>query len=138
MYVRDCMTPKPVTITTSCTLSEAYELMLRKHIRHLPVVDAQLHLVGLVTDRDIRRVAPSPLLPAVRAEAEQIMETTTVERVMVHAPATVTPEQPLADAVRIMVDKKFGALPVLQGGKLVGILSQIDVLRQWLKAQPRA
>lgn len=135
MFVKDCMTPRPVTIAASETLQGAMELMTMKRIRHLPVLDAAGKLVGMVTDRDLRRVWPSPM--SSNREADQAsMETTTVERVMVRAPTTVSSTQNLKDAVKVMVEKKFGALPVVDAGKLVGIVTPIDVMRAWQKANP--
>ncbi len=133
MLVRDTMTPNPVTISITETLQAAMELMAMKRIRHLPVVDAKGSLIGLVTDRDLRRAAPSPLF---KGDREEAMDHQTVERVMVRAPTTVEAMQNLKVAVQLFVDKKYGALPVLQGGKLVGILSPIDVMKAWLKTQP--
>ena len=137
MLVRECMTAKPITVTLQETLQGAMELMAMKRVRHLPVVDAAGKLVGLVTDRDLRRIAPSPLFPVEPAEAETTMEKTTVERVMVRSPATVAPAQNLKEAVRMLVEKKYGALPVVENGRLVGIVTPIDIMRVWEKAQPK-
>jgi CBS domain-containing protein len=130
VLVRDSMTPKPITITAKESLQGAMELMAMKRIRHLPVVDAHGALIGLVTDRDLRRAAPSPLFPSGDDKQAQL-EGTTVERVMVRAPTTISANAKLDDAIRILVEKKFGALPVLDGQKLVGILTPIDVMRRW-------
>lgn len=135
MLVRDTMTPRPITITTAESLQGAMELMAMKHIRHLPVVDANGALIGLVTDRDLRRVAPSPVI---KGGDHAQMDTTTVERVMVRSPTTIGAEQDLREAVTIFVDKKYGALPVLDAaGKLVGIVTPIDVMKAWPGAVPK-
>lgn len=105
-----------------------------KRIRHLPVVDAQGTLIALVTDRDLRRAAPSPLFPDPAQTAQ--MDELTVDRIMVRAPCTIGPNQTLQEAIRLMVDKKYGALPVLDNGKLVGILTPIDVMRACASRQP--
>ncbi len=136
MFVRDSMTPTPITITVKETLQGAMELMAMKRIRHLPVVDGGGKLIGMVTDRDLRRVAPSPLFGGDPAQAEGQLESTTVERVMIRSPATIGPQQRLQDAMKVMVEKKYGALPVVDGPKLVGIITPIDVMKSWLKAQP--
>lgn len=133
MLVRDTMTPNPITITAAETLQGAMELMAMKRIRHLPVVDARGALIGLVTDRDLRRLAPSPLF---KGDREEAMDHATVERAMVRAPTTIEASQNLKVAGQLFVEKKYGALPVLQNGKLVGILTPIDVMRAWLKTQP--
>lgn len=130
LHVRDLMTPSPVTITVHETLQGAMELMSMKHIRHLPVTNGHGELVGLVTDRDLRRVAPSPVFKS-PGIPHDVMDHTPVERVMVRAPTTIDAAADVREAVTIFVDKKYGALPVLDGGKLVGILTPIDVMRAW-------
>lgn len=136
MFVRDSMTPRPITITAQESLQGAMELMAMKRIRHLPVVDASGKLIGMVTDRDLRRVAPSPLFGGPPAEVEGQLEGTTVERVMIKSTATIGPNARLQDAMKLMVEKKYGALPVVDGVRLVGILTPIDVMKSWLEAQP--
>lgn len=136
MFVRDSMTPKPITITVQESLQAAMELMAMKRIRHLPVVDGTGKLIGMVTDRDLRRVAPSPLFGGDPAQVEGQLEGTTVERVMIKSPATIGPHARLQDAMKLMVEKKYGALPVVDGVRLVGIVTPIDVMKSWLKAQP--
>lgn len=131
MLVRDIMTSRPITVGPEETLQGALELMVMKRIRHLPVVDAQGHLVGLVTDRDLRRAAPSPLFPTGQDTQAQL-DSVRVERVMVKAPTAIAVDAKLDDALKLFVEKKYGALPVLQGGRLVGILTPIDVMRAWL------
>jgi acetoin utilization protein AcuB len=136
VFVRDCMTPNPVTVSLQETLQSAMELMAMKRIRHLPVIDAAGKLIGLVTDRDLRRAAPSPLFSADREKDQASMDKTTVERIMVRSPSTIASTQNLKDATRLMVEKKYGALPVVDNGKLVGIVTPIDVMKAWLKSQP--
>lgn len=131
MLVREIMTSRPITVAATESLQGALEVMAMKRIRHLPVVDAQGLLVGLVTDRDLRRAAPSPLFPT-GEDTQAQLDSVTVERVMVKAPTTIAPDAKVEDALRLFVEKKFGALPVLQGGRLVGILTPIDVMRAWL------
>lgn len=135
MHVRDSMTPHPVTVTIQETLQGAMELMAMKRIRHLPVVDDAGSLIGLVSDRDLRRAAPSPLFADRELAAEQL-DHTTIERIMVRSPQTVTPSLRMQEAVKMMVEKKYGALPVVENGKLIGIITPIDVMKAFLKTQP--
>ena len=130
------MTPKPITITVQESMQGAMELMAMKRIRHLPVVDGAGKLIGLVSDRDLRRAAPSPLFGADHEKAAGQLDSTTVERIMIRSPATIGPQQRLQDAMKLMVEKKYGALPVVEAGRLVGIITPIDVMKSWLKAQP--
>lgn len=136
MHVRDSMTPAPITITLTESLQGAMELMAMKRIRHLPVIDETGKLIGLVTDRDLRRAAPSPLFGGDSAKAEDQLDATSVERIMIRAPATIGPNARLQEAMKLMVEKKYGALPVIDGIRLVGIITPIDVMKSWLSAQP--
>ena len=130
MYVRESMTPTPITITVQETLQGAMELMAMKRIRHLPVVDGTGKLIGMVTDRDLRRVAPSPLFGGDAEKSAGQLESTSVERIMIKSPATVGPAVRLQDAMKLFVEKKYGALPVVDGIKLVGIITPIDVMKR--------
>ena len=135
VLVRGCMTSTPITIHATETLNGARELMGMKRIRHLPVVDSQGTLIALVTDRDLRRAAPSPLFPGQPGDEAQ-MDHLSVERIMVRAPCTIGPDQPIEEALRLFIDKKYGALPVVDRGRLVGILTPIDVMRVWSQRKP--
>ncbi len=126
------MTSSPITIRANETLNDARELMAMKRIRHLPVVDPTGTLIALVTDRDLRVASPSPLLPGKPGDAGA-MDKLTVERIMVRAPCTIGPQQPIEDALKLLIEKKYGALPVVEKGKLVGILTPIDVMRAWAR-----
>ncbi|MGB5834580.1 MAG: CBS domain-containing protein [Thiohalocapsa sp.] len=124
------MTQSPFTVSEQTSMKEAMLMLDRHHIRHLPVTTGS-KIVGMVTDRDIRRATPS-LQSGSEGDYEQVLATTPVDRIMTKEPATVmavTEDTPLVDAVRLMVQKKFGALPVVRGGELVGIISEIDALK---------
>jgi acetoin utilization protein AcuB len=112
------------TIRRDATAKAAWNLMKARRIRHLPVVDASSRLVGIVTDRDLRQVAfhPGSGGPATPASLP-------VERVMTAAVMTVHPDTELRDAARIMHEQKIGALPVVEHGRVVGILTEVDLLR---------
>ena len=135
MRVADCMTRTPIVIGPTESLASAMELMGRHRIRHLPVVDGGANLIGMVTDRDARRAAPSIFLRDA-AQTEEVLQSIPVEKVMVRSPATATPGQPLKELLKVMVEKKYGAMPVIDGGRLVGIVSMIDVLRVSLPLLP--
>ena len=127
--VRDCMTRDAVCLRDTAPLREAVELVIGRHIRHMPVIDGAGHLVGIATDRDVKRALPSPLSATAADEYEAILDTTPLARVMTREPLTVTPETSLAEAVNIMLNNRIGGLPVVENGKLMGILTERDVLR---------
>ena len=123
------MTREAVCLRDTAPLREAVELVIGRHIRHMPVLDGAGHLVGIATDRDVKRALPSPLSATAADEYEAILDTTPLSRVMTREPLTVAPETSLADAVNIMLNNRIGGLPVVENGKLMGILTERDVLR---------
>jgi acetoin utilization protein AcuB len=128
MHVGEYMTHSPFTVSEQTSMKEAVPMLGKHHIRHLPVTNGA-RLVGIVTDRDIRRAQPGLLLGIGREDYEQVLMTTPVSRIMTREPVTVTEDTPLVDAVRLMVEKKFGSLPVVRGDELIGIFTEIDAMK---------
>lgn len=120
MLVMDIMRSPVTVIAPDTTLQDAYRTMNEKNIRHLPVLDGG-KLVGVVTDRDLR-LATSVLSPAPFAPGSRVAE------IMCRAPLTADPVDPVEDAARTMREKKIGCLPVLDDGRVVGIITGIDLL----------
>ncbi len=121
------MTAEPFTIDEDESMSEAI-LMLRQHqIRHLPVVNEN-RLVGIVTDRDLRRASPSLLSGIAEEDYQNVMDRTPVSRIMTRDPLTVRLDTELVEAVRIIIEKKISSLPVVNEQELVGILTDVDAL----------
>ncbi len=131
--VRDFMTDEPVTLHDDDRLREAVELVMVRRIRHIPILDAQNRLVGIVTDRDIKRTLPSPLSSAAREEYEALLETTAIGRVMSPNPITIDADADVADAVQLLVDSRIGGLPVVEGGGLVGVFTERDALAGYVE-----
>lgn len=137
MKVRDVMTKAPLSIDAEAAVGTALDLMRTKHVRHLPVVDESGALVGLVTDRDLRHAALAPAVQeflSVRAHrmARQLnatLENLRVRDVMTWAVVTTTPDTPVLFAALIMFESRVGSLPVLEGGRVVGLLTEQDVLK---------
>ena len=127
MLVRDWMTESPTTVSPTTTVAAARELVVTKRIRHLPVRDGE-RLVGIITDRDIRMALPSPAARVSVWEARHLLDLLRVEEVMTRSVITIGEDAPISEAVRLMVAHRFGALPVIRGGRLVGILSETDLL----------
>ena len=134
--VRECMISNVETLGPESTMEEAVQLEMRRKIRHIPVLEDG-KLVGILTDRDLKRAMPSLLTGNDREVHERVLKGTLVSQLMTKSPTTVAPDLPLRDAVRILVEKKFGALPVVEGGRLVGIITEIDLLRAYLKILDR-
>ena len=133
--VRDVMTPDPVTLSPEENLMEALQLMRLRKIRRIPIV-AHGKLVGLLTEGDLKRAEPSTLSDT-QEEFLAVMEGTPVNRIMIENLVTTTPDAPLVDAARTLWSSKYGALPVLEDGKLVGILTDNDLLGALVKLLER-
>jgi acetoin utilization protein AcuB len=129
MRIKDIMTPSPLTVRPSMPILEARAEMLRLRIRHLIVVDEGGLLVGIATDRDIRLNLPSPATSLSVWEINYLLGRLTVGEVMSRAVLTVDPDRDVREAARILIDHKIGALPVTDGSKLVGIVTETDLLR---------
>ena len=129
MQVKDVMTPWPFTVRSSMSVLEARAEMARRHIRHLLVVDKGGLLVGIAADRDIRVNLPSPVTRLSVWEINYLVGRLTVGDVMSRTVLTVDPDRDVRSAARILIDHKIGALPVLVGAKLVGIVTETDLLR---------
>lgn len=127
MLVREWMTKDPLTAGPTTSIKIAWKLIQERRIRHLPVVD-EGRLVGIVTDRDLRRVLPSPATSLEIHELHYLLDKITVSEVMTRDVITTTPFTAIPDAARTLLRNRIGALPVVEGGVLVGILSQTDVL----------
>ena len=127
LTVAQVMTADPVTLGPEDSLMRAVEVMRQKGIRRIPIVVAET-LVGLLAEGDLKRAQPSALSDS-QEEFNRVMETTPVSRIMIQNPITVPEDSLLADAAQMLHTTKFGALPVLRDGRLVGILTDTDILR---------
>lgn len=128
LRVGEWMTPAPVTVAPSTPVPKVQGLMRHRRIRHLPVVEDG-RLVGIITDRDVRTVEPSPATSLAAGEMRYLLDRLTVRAVMTRPVITVEPREALAEAVRLMLENRIGGLPVMEGERLVGILTEVDLLR---------
>lgn len=127
LTVKQVMTADPVTLGPEDTLMRAVEVMRQKGIRRMPIVVADT-LVGLLAEGDLKRAQPSALSDS-QDEFNRVMEGTPVSRIMIQSPVTVPEDALLTEAAQTLHNTKFGALPVLRDGRLVGILTDTDILR---------
>jgi acetoin utilization protein AcuB len=128
MYVRDYMTSSVTTLTDDSRLIDAALLIRRTGKRHVPIVDANGKVVGIISDRDVARMAPSILGQMTPEEYNSIFEATQITVAMTKNPMTIGPDEPIASAVNLLYGKKIGALLVVKDDKLVGILTVNDML----------
>jgi acetoin utilization protein AcuB len=121
MQIRDLMIPDPITIRPSASISDAIELMKTNHIRHLPVVSKGKKLEGFVTLADLKQ----GLIPSMLGDVS-------LKDLMIKNPITIGPEDDLETAAQIIYKHKIGGLPVTKNGRLVGILTETDILRAFI------
>jgi acetoin utilization protein AcuB len=132
MKVRELMTGAPITVSPDTPVFEARQTMIKERIRHLLVIEAD-RLVGIVTDRDIRLNLPSQATSLSMWEVNYLLAKLTVSKVMTTSVIIIGPDQEATDAARLMLEHKIGALPVLDGSRLIGILTETDVLRAFAR-----
>ena len=126
--VRDIMQERVVTISAGDSLSTVEDIMRLGGVRHIPVVRAG-SLVGVVSERDLLRVSLSNLISFGHEERRAFLHAVEIKRVMSDPPIVIEPEASVRQAARLMADRKIGCLPVLEGGSLVGIVTETDLLR---------
>jgi acetoin utilization protein AcuB len=136
MKVRRWMTSDPKTIKEDDFVKTAVMLVLENRIRHLPVVRGE-SLVGIVSDRDLKRAMPSVVAGATAEEYQAFMDETYIEQVMTANPITCTPDTHLIDLVREFCEHKVGAIPAVEGERVVGIVTQTDMMQAFLRVLER-
>jgi len=127
--VRDAMTRPAVIFRQDMVLGAAVKAMRTRKIRHAPVVNDKGGLVGIVSDRDLRQAVLEPALAEEMEALSRTLRTRTLKEVMTWGVTTVKPETEIREAARLMHTNKIGALPVIQNGKVAGMLTSSDVLK---------
>jgi acetoin utilization protein AcuB len=127
MLVRERMSSPVVTVPRDASHRQALELMQQQRLRRLPVVDRSRALVGIVAERDLLLAATR--YPAAAIEVGEVMATKVV---------TTEPGMDLAAAARLMLEHRVGGLPVVDGGTLVGIITESDIFRRFVESQATA
>ncbi len=128
MLVREFMTTELTTLQEKDTLLDAAMVFVRSTLRHLPVLRDK-RLVGVITERDVKRFAPGLLSGVSSEQYNKVMETTPISRVMTRDLLTVSPEQSIFEAASILHSKRIGCLPVVEkNGDLAGIITTTDMM----------
>jgi len=127
MYVRDLMTTEVVAATRGESLADAYQIMLDRGFRHLPVVDGE-ELVGILSQRDIAARLGTAIRDDLVAQNRRL-DHFRVQQAMTDTVDTVDPDDRLATAAEILLDRKISCVPVVEGTRLVGILTEADFVR---------
>ena len=137
LRVRDFMTENVVTVRSGDTIARAYELMLDNRFRHLIVIDGAGDLVGVLTHRDLLRYALIERTDVPLSLQRGVLRRILVEDVMTSEVETAEPGQWLHEAAQLMFENKYGCLPVVEGSRVVGILTESDFVRFFAGAMHR-
>jgi CBS domain-containing protein len=132
MKVKDVMVKEVATLDVNDELSLANDIMRLGRIRHLPVVDGT-RLAGIISERDLFRSSLAQALGYGSEATRELMKKLHIKDIMVQKVVTTSPETPLCEATRIMLELKIGCLPVVEGDRLVGLITETDILTQYLK-----
>ncbi len=136
MRVSELMSPNVTTVGVADSCQEAVSRMVRRKIRHLPVVDGAGTLVGVVTDRDLRHhlFGPRVLKDIGQVSVDALLKAVPVKEIMSAPAVTVAPGDLLETAAGKMLEDKVGSLPVVEAGRVVGIITETDLLRRICRA----
>jgi acetoin utilization protein AcuB len=133
-FMRERIRRNPVTIGPDASFFEARSLIHDRGIRHLPVVDKDNRLLGIVTESDIRKAGPSDVAMLSVKELTHLLGTLKVSEMMIPGGKviTITPDTLVEEAIQLMHDHKIGCLPVIDQGKLYGIFTETDALAHFV------
>ena len=132
MFVANRMTKNPITVEPSTPVNEAAKLMKRRSIRRLPVVENG-SLVGIISDRDIMRVAPSPATTLSKFEIMSLLDKITVSEIMAKDVVSLPDTATIEEAALVMYNEKLSGLPVVSSmGAVVGIITETDVFKTFV------
>jgi CBS domain-containing protein len=132
MTVKEVMIKEVATLDVNDELSLANDIMRLGRIRHLPVVDGT-RLAGIISERDLFRSSLAQALGYGGPASRDLMKTLHIKDIMVKQVTTISPDAKLCDAIRLMMDKKIGCLPVVEDDRLVGLITETDIMLQYLK-----
>ena len=128
MRIRDMMTRNPVTVDSETLVIDAQKIMKESNIRRLPVLEKG-KLVGIITKHDLLEASPSPATSLSVHELNYLLSKMKVKEIMKKNPVTLTPDTPFEEALKIGQERRIGAFPVVENGKVVGIATESDIVR---------
>ncbi|SDQ42308.1 acetoin utilization AcuB family protein [Virgibacillus salinus] len=129
MLVEEIMKKEIVTLPKSASIAEALQLLHENRIRHIPIIDDNRSVIGIVSDRDVRDASPSIL----KKDADQSALENEIQSIMTHDVITVHPLDFVEEIARVFYDEAFACLPVVRDNKLVGIITEKDMLHTFIQ-----
>ncbi len=133
MIVQDIMQRGVIVVSSGTKLGEVTRLLQGRGVRHLPVVDEGV-VVGIISDRDLKGAVASAATSESGPALASLLDRLTAADIMTRAVVTIAPMFPVEEAAWLMVARKISALPVIEGGRLVGIVTDTDVLHLFVRA----
>jgi len=133
MNVAKRMKRNPVFVDEGDSMKKAMDLLKEHEIRHLPVLKDGQRLVGILSERDIKQASPSPATALDIREIYYLLDKVKVKQIMTRRPYSVSSSAPIEEAALILREKKIGCLPVVDDGKLVGIITETDIIDAFIE-----
>lgn len=137
MNVSDIMTERPATVRLHSPLREVLDLMEQIGCHHVPVLSAENHLIGIISDRDCRLAMNSPYIMRERWQDEELVNHLYARMIMSAAPVVIAPDANAEDAAKLMLTRRISCLPVMRDETLVGILTRSDILMAFIGQRQR-
>lgn len=129
MLVKNWMTPEVITVTPDTSLLKTGKILKESNVRRVPVVDKSGEVIGIISDRDVKDASPSKATTLDMYEMHYLLAEIKARQIMTKNPITIKSSDTVEKAAMIMLDNKIGGLPVVDDGKLVGIISDQDVFK---------
>ncbi len=133
MLIKDIMQTQVVSATPETRVADLPRVLQRRGIRHVPVMDGG-KLAGLISDRDLKQAMASAALSTEGRDRDQLLDRLTAAQIMTRSVVTIGPMFGVEDAARIMVTRKISALPVIEAERVVGIVTETDLLALFVRA----
>lgn len=137
MNVSDIMTERPATVRLHSTLREVLDLMEQIGCHHVPVLNSENHLIGIISDRDCRLAMNSPYILRERWQDEELTNHLYARMIMSAAPVVIAPEAAAEDAAMLMLKRRISCLPVMRDETLVGIVTRSDIVMAFVSQRER-
>lgn len=132
MKVCDIMTERPANVQLHSTLRDILNLMQPIGCHHIPVLDTENHLVGIISDRDCRLAMNSPYINSEHEYNDELVSNLSARMLMIPAPIVISPDADAVDAAKLMLTKDISCLPVTRDKTLVGIITRSDILMTFI------
>lgn len=126
--IDEFMTTEPYTLRESDSINDAWEVMIGKHIRHIPIIDSNNHVLGLVTQRDVLAATEPGAIMKAKTASHEIDSDITLADIMIRDVSVIQQSDSLRRAALYLQEHKYGCLPVVQNDQLVGIITDSDFI----------